>query len=253
MMQHTQVLGIRVDGYTFETWLAQIGAWIQQGDKLYHICTLNPEFVIIAQHHPDFFRVLNQSDACVADGVGVLFASRFIRPALPARVTGSDGIYKIAERGAQQGWKIFLLGAAPTIAQQAADKLCALYPTAQIVGTSSANPNEADQIIPQINASLADILLVAYGAPLQDLWIEQYRDQLKVKVAMGVGGAFDFVAGIVPRAPQWMKRTGIEWLFRLYKQPWRWRRMLRLPLFVWYVLIYRSKPIPRARNYPSEG
>lgn len=249
MNQRLYVLGIPVDPYTFPTWLDQIQAWIERGDRLYHICTVNPEFVMIAQHDPEFFRILNQADACVADGVGILLASQWIRSPLPARVTGSDGIYKIAERGAQTGWKLFLLGGVEGIAQQAATILQSPYEGLQIVGVSAANPDDADSIIPQINASGADILLVAYGAPKQDKWIHQYRDQLQVKVAMGVGGAFDFVAGIIPRAPEWMKKLGIEWLFRLYKQPWRWRRMLRLPLFVINVLIYRKRPTPRARHY----
>jgi N-acetylglucosaminyldiphosphoundecaprenol N-acetyl-beta-D-mannosaminyltransferase len=90
----------------------------------------------------------------------------------------------------------------------------------------------------KINVSGAEILLVAYGAPQQDLWIARYREQLKVKVAMGVGGSFDFVVGHIPRAPRWMRQVGLEWLYRLYQQPSRWRRMLRLPLFVWWAWRY---------------
>jgi N-acetylglucosaminyldiphosphoundecaprenol N-acetyl-beta-D-mannosaminyltransferase len=108
----------------------------------------------------------------------------------------------------------------------------------QIVGTysGSPSPNEEDAIVAQINEAQADILFVAYGAPEQDKWIARNLPRLGVKMAMGVGGAFDFVAGVVPRAPLWMQRVGLEWLFRLYLQPWRFKRMLRLPLFVLAVL-----------------
>jgi N-acetylglucosaminyldiphosphoundecaprenol N-acetyl-beta-D-mannosaminyltransferase len=239
------ILGVPIDPATFESTLDCISQWIAKGDRVYQICTASPEFVMMAQDDPEFMRVLRSADLCVADGVGLLFAARYLGCPLPERVTGSDGVPLIAPRAAREGWKLFLLGAAPGVAEQAAARLIEQNPGLQIAGTyaGSPAPEEQDAIIARINASGADILLVAYGAPRQDVWIARNRARLKVRVAMGIGGTLDFVAGIVPRAPHWMRRLALEWLYRLYKQPWRWRRMLRLPRFVWAVIRHRERAL----------
>lgn len=251
-----------LDAATFESMLDSIATWIEnnQGPDepvCHQICTVSPEFVMIAQQDPAFMRTLHDADLCVADGVGLLFAARYLGQPLPERVTGSDGLPIIAARAAREGWRIFLLGAAPGVAERAAHNLAARFPGLQIAGTFAGSPapdDEAD-IIARVNASGADILFVAYGAPRQDLWIARNRAQLAVSVALGVGGAIDFAAGTVPRAPVWMRRYALEWLYRLYKQPWRWRRMLRLPRFVWAVFRHRTEPLhPDAladRSIPS--
>ncbi|GIK66612.1 MAG: WecB/TagA/CpsF family glycosyl transferase [Chloroflexota bacterium] len=243
--ERLRILGVPIDAHTFETWLAQVETWVNETDGLHHICTVNPEFVMIAQQHPAFYQVLQKADVCLADGSGILLAARWLGQALPQRVTGTDSLPKLAELAAQKGWHLFFLGAAPGVAELAAEKLRADYAGLQIT-VNPANPDEADTSIKAINQSGASILLVAYGAPMQDLWIDQHRDHLpNIKIAMGVGGAFDFVAGIVPRAPKWMQELYLEWLYRLIRQPWRWKRMLRLPLFVITVLRYRRQPTPK--------
>lgn len=247
-----RLLGIPIDAYAYNEWLDQIGEWIEGDEKhLHHVCTLNPEFVVIAQRDPVFFTVLNEADACVADGTGIVLAARLLAKQLPSRITGSDGIFHIARRAATEGWGIFLLGADEGIAEKTAEILQNQFDGLKIVGTYAGSPadSEADTMINMINASGADILLVAYGAPQQDLWIYQHRERLNVQMAMGVGGAFDYVVGLVPRAPKWMRQLGLEWLYRLVKQPWRWRRMLRLPIFVWLVLRFREKPSKSARTF----
>jgi N-acetylglucosaminyldiphosphoundecaprenol N-acetyl-beta-D-mannosaminyltransferase len=252
MIDRFRLLGIPIDPYTYEEWLDQIGEWIAgENIRLHHVCTLNPEFVVIAQRDPKFFSVLNQADACVADGTGIMIASRILGKYLPSRITGSDGIYEIAQRSATEGWRLFLLGAAPGIAEKTAEILQDQFDGLHIVGTYAGSPDdsEADEIIGLINASEADILLVAYGAPKQDLWIYQHREGINVRMALGVGGAFDYVVGIAPRAPKWMRQLGLEWLYRLIKQPWRWRRMMRLPIFVWLVLRHREKPSKSAQTF----
>jgi N-acetylglucosaminyldiphosphoundecaprenol N-acetyl-beta-D-mannosaminyltransferase len=241
--ERLRILGIPVDATTFDGLLESIAAWIARRDRTYQICTVSPEFVMIAQDDPDFRRVLREADLCAADGVGILFAARYLGQPLPERVTGSDGVPLIATRAAREGWKLFLLGAGPGIAEQTAVRLFERHPGLQIVGTyaGSPAPEEEDEIITRVNDSGADILFVAYGAPRQDQWIARNRERLNVSVAMGVGGTFDFIAGVVPRAPRWMRSLALEWLFRLVRQPWRWRRMLRLPRFVWAVLWYRER------------
>ncbi|MCI0713296.1 MAG: WecB/TagA/CpsF family glycosyltransferase [Chloroflexi bacterium] len=244
MINHVRILGIPVHAFTYKTLLSTITHWLEDGE-FHHICTVNPEFAMIAQQQGDFFDLLQRVDACIADGVGLLLAARILGQSLPERVTGTDTVQLLAEQAAAHGWRVYFLGAAEGIAQQASQILQARYPDLQVAGCYAGSPSgeEAPAIINHINASRADILLVAYGAPQQDLWIDRYKGNLNVKLAMGVGGAFDFIAGVVPRAPRWMQRIGLEWLFRLYKQPWRWRRMLRLPLFVLAVSRYRGKAI----------
>jgi exopolysaccharide biosynthesis WecB/TagA/CpsF family protein len=248
-IKRIRILGLPVDAITYEEWLEVIGEWIESPSSLretgskrvMHVCTINPEFMMIARNDPNFHNILNRADLCVPDGVGLLWAAKRLGHPLPERVTGSDGVPRIAERAAQRGWRLFLLGAAPGIADETAAILQARYPGLQIAGTFSGSPapEEEDAIVAMVNASDADILFVAYGAPEQDKWIARNLPRLQVKMAMGVGGAFDFIAGVVPRAPLWMRRMGLEWLFRLYLQPWRIRRMMRLPQFVLAVLFHR--------------
>ena len=168
------------------------------------------------------------------DGVGLLWAGRHLGAPLPGRVTGSDGLPLIARHAAEKGWKLFFLGAAVGIAERAAEILREKHPQLIVAGAYAGSPaeDEEDELVARINASGADILLVAYGAPKQDKWIARNLPRLEVAMAMGVGGSLDFIAGVVPRAPQWMRARGLEWLYRLLRQPWRLRRMLRLPRFV---------------------
>jgi N-acetylglucosaminyldiphosphoundecaprenol N-acetyl-beta-D-mannosaminyltransferase len=249
------ILGVPIDAETFDSLLEAIAGWLRQRDRLYQVCTVSPEFVMIAQDDPSFMNVLRSADRCVADGVGLLFAARYLRRPLPQRVTGSDGVPLIAERAARENWRLFLLGAAPGVAERAAAQLVEAYPGLQIAGTYAGSPaeSEEDEIIRRVNASGTDILLVAYGAPRQDMWIARHRERLRVGVAMGVGGTFDFIAGVVPRAPRWMRQLALEWLYRLIRQPWRWRRMLRLPRFVWAVLWHKQHPLhnPAVRKEPA--
>jgi exopolysaccharide biosynthesis WecB/TagA/CpsF family protein len=232
------ILGLPVDGLTYDQWMATIDHWIQTSDRCHHVCTVNPEFMMIAQTDPIFANVLRRASICVPDGVGLLWAARRLGEPLPQRVTGSDGVPRIAQESHLRGWKLFFLGAGEGVAQKAADVLKDQYPNVQVVGVYGGNPSpeEEDAIVQMINDSGADIVLVAYGAPKQDLWIARNLPHLRCKMAMGVGGSFDFIAGIVPRAPVWMRNSGLEWLYRLYLQPSRIRRMTRLPRFVWAVL-----------------
>lgn len=242
-----EILGVAVHRIDVARMLAQIGVWVDAARRdeaaiCRQICTVNPEFIMDAQRDPAFAGVLRRADLRVPDGVGVLWAARRKGVMLTERVTGSDGIYQISQAAAQQGWRLFLLGAAPGVAARAAQILQARYPGLDIAGHAAGSPD--DQAWPAIRAHLAaarpDILLVAYGHPRQDIWIDRHRHELPAAVAMGVGGAFDFVAGVTPRAPRLMQRMGLEWLFRLIRQPWRWRRMTKLPRFVIQVLRQRD-------------
>ena len=233
-----EVLGVPVDAVSYDSWIEHIDAWISAGGGARQVCTVNPEFIMIAQRDPIFFHTLKRAALCVPDGVGLLWASRQLGSPLPERVTGSDGVPLIAQHAAERGWRIFLLGAAPGIAERAAEILQDANPGLQFAGTYAGSPAEAeeDEIVALINRSRADILFVAYGAPKQDKWIARNLPRLEVAMAMGVGGSLDFIAGAAPRAPRWLQARGLEWLYRLIRQPWRLRRMLRLPRFVLAVL-----------------
>ncbi|MCY3980149.1 MAG: WecB/TagA/CpsF family glycosyltransferase [Chloroflexi bacterium] len=233
-----KILGVPVDVITYDDWMNQISKWVEADIGAQHVCTVNPEFIIVARRDPIFFNILNRAAICVPDGVGLLWASRHLGAPLPERVTGSDGVPLIARHAAEKGWKIFFLGAGEGIAERAAGILKAQHQQLIISGAYGGSPaeREEDEIVAMINASGADILLVAFGAPKQDKWIARNLPRLEVAMAMGVGGSFDFIAGVVPRAPQWMRDRGLEWLYRLLRQPWRLRRMLRLPRFVIAVL-----------------
>ena len=241
-----KVLGVPVDAVTYDSWMERIGSWVKAGGGARHVCTVNPEFIMIAQGDPIFFNILNRAEICVADGVGLLWASRRLGAPIPERVTGSDGVPLIARHAAQSGWRLFLLGAAEGIAERAAAILRKQHPGLIIAGCygGSPAPSEEDEIVARINASDADILLVAYGAPNQDKWIARNLPRLDVAMAMGIGGSLDFIAGVVPRAPQWMRARGLEWLYRLLRQPWRLRRMLRLPRFAFAVLRQKARAKP---------
>ncbi|MDE0630563.1 MAG: WecB/TagA/CpsF family glycosyltransferase [Caldilineaceae bacterium] len=211
------------------------------------VCTVNPEFIMTARRQPAFAQALAAADLCTPDGVGVLWAARLAGVRLAERVTGSDGIHLICERAAARGWRVFFLGGAPGIAERAAVELARLYPGLRVAGTYAGSPADTDwpQIRRRLTAAHPDLLFVAYGHPRQDTWIHQHREELPVAVALGVGGAFDFVAGTAPRAPLWLRRLGLEWLYRLIRQPWRWRRMAALPLFALLVLLAwaRRRPV----------
>jgi len=235
------ILGVAIHQVNFPDTLAQIAAWCTEGTSpspCRQICTVNPEFVIDARRNPAFAAVLQRADLRVPDGIGVLWAARLQGALLQERVTGSDGIYRICARAAQANWRVFFLGAAPGVAARAAVILQQKYPGLIVAGTESSNPQATEWLAIQQRLALAqpDLLFVAFGHPCQDFWIDQHRHELPAKVAIGVGGAFDFVAGVTVRAPRWVQRLGLEWLHRLLRQPWRWRRMLKLPQFVGLVL-----------------
>ena len=231
------LLGIPVHAVTMADTLALVEGYMAE-PRLHQIATVNPEFVMAAQSDAEFRRVLEQADLCLPDGVGLLYAARRYGRRLPERVPGSELVYRLAERAAARGWPLFLLGAAPGVADEAADVLRGLYPDLCVAGTYAGSPDPAENeaIVRHVNDSGAALLFVAYGAPKQDKWIARNRAALPaVRVAIGVGGSLDFVTGRAVRAPRWMQRLGLEWLHRLIREPWRWRRMMALPRFAWRV------------------
>lgn len=241
------ILGLPIDRVGYVETLALMGEWIAQrratGAPTRQICTVNPEFVVDAQRDAAFRRTLLDADLRVADGVGVAWAARLLGAPVPERVTGADGTNRIAGAAARQGWRLYFLGAAPGVAEATAAILAARHPGLIVAGCYAGSPDAVQwpTIESKLRAAEPDVLLVAYGHPRQDFWIGVHRAELPCAVALGVGGAFDYIAGVAPRAPEWMCRAGLEWLYRLAAQPWRWRRMAKLPLFVLMVLRQRVR------------
>lgn len=249
-IESLSVLGVRVHNVDRDQALALLADYAAAGLPR-HVVTVNPEFLVQAQALPKFKAVLNQADLALADGVGLVWAAWILGRRLAARLTGVDMMDSLASLAAAKGYRVFLLGAAPGVAEGAAQALVHQHPGLIIAGWHAGSPREEEEeeIVARIRTARPHLLFVAYGAPEQDLWIRRNVQRLGVPVAMGVGGAFDFISGHVPRAPRWMRRTGLEWLFRLLREPWRWRRMLRLPHFVWLVLLQRLRG--EVVNFPA--
>lgn len=233
-----RILGVRVDCVDMAGAVELIGRMIEDGGPTRLVATVNPEFVMRARVDDQFRQVLESAALCLADGIGVVWAMR--RQGCPQyeRVTGSDLVPLLAGVCARRGWRPFLLGSRPGVAAAAACRLEADNPGLRVAGVHAGSPRAEDdeEALRRIQAARADVLLVAYGAPHQELWIARNRHRLTVPVAMGVGGTFDFLAGRVRRAPRWLRQAHLEWLWRLALQPARMRRMAVLPAYALAIL-----------------
>jgi N-acetylglucosaminyldiphosphoundecaprenol N-acetyl-beta-D-mannosaminyltransferase len=227
------LLGVPIDPLTEAEavdWVAR--AIIEGRPRL--VISVNPERIMHAGRDPAFGAVLRGADLALADGAGVVWAARRQGRPLPERVAGVDFVEALAARGAAQGWRFFFLGGGPGVAEAAGRALRAAYPEFILAGTHAGSPHPASDAatIEAVRSSGAQLLLLAYGAGAEEAWLARNLGASGATVGMGVGGAFDFISGRVRRAPRWMRNLGLEWLYRLSRQPWRWRRMIALPRFV---------------------
>jgi N-acetylglucosaminyldiphosphoundecaprenol N-acetyl-beta-D-mannosaminyltransferase len=187
-----------------------------------------------AGRDPAFGAVLRGADLALADGAGVVWAARRLGRLLPERVAGVDFVRALAARGAGQGWRFFFLGGGPGVAAAAGRALREAYPGFVLAGSHAGSSDTASDAatIEAVRASGAQLLFLAYGAGAEEAWLARNLAASGASIGMGVGGAFDFISGRVRRAPRWMRNWGLEWLYRLSREPWRWRRMIALPRFV---------------------
>jgi len=203
------------------------------------VITLNPEILYRAvRTEHSLFDLINRADLVTADGEGIVWAGRVAGTPFPERVTGIDLMLRLVERAAIEGWKIYLFGAAPGVAEEAAANLTRRFPGLQVAGTQNGyfKPDEEARIAQAIRQASPQLLFVALGAPAQEKWIDRNIASIGDVVAMGVGGSLDVISGRVVRQPLWMQKLKIEWLGRLISEPSRWRRMLVLPKFAWLVM-----------------
>jgi polysaccharide pyruvyl transferase CsaB len=237
------VLGVGVDPVTLPEAVERIGEWIGAARgggarRTRQVVTLNPEMVMATRRRPALAAILSQADLVTADGVGVVWAARRLGRPLPGRVAGSDLVEALLAAGAAAGWRCYFLGAAPGVAGEAARAAGERYPGLSVVGTRHGyfSPDEAARVVREVSAAGADLLLVALGSPAQEEFIAAWREELGAGVAIGVGGTLDVLAGRTRRAPAWLRRAGLEWLYRMVRDPRRWGRALALPAFALAVL-----------------
>jgi N-acetylglucosaminyldiphosphoundecaprenol N-acetyl-beta-D-mannosaminyltransferase len=245
-MQKLNVLGVKIDNVTIESATDRILEMVKSEGN-HAVFTPNSEIVYSAYKNPDFCSLLNSADMLTPDGIGIVYASKILKKPLAERAGGYDIACQVIERIAETGDRLYLFGGKPEIAKKASENLRKKYPFINIVGTRNGyfTPDEEDEIIDDIQKSGADILFVCLGSPMQEKWIFKNREKLSCRVMMGIGGSLDVFAGATERAPESWQKLGLEWLYRLKKEPKRFWRMLALPKFAFTVLL-------KGRKYPQE-
>lgn len=234
-MEKEQYLGVDVSLLTYDEILAATKERITKGEQS-TIIAVNPEKVIVANQDPLVKELINGSTFQIPDGVGILLASKLKGGKLKERVTGVDMMERLLQFAAQEGHGVFFYGAKEEVVSEAKRKLEERYPSLQIVGYENGYVTDHEKLVESINQSGATLLFVALGSPKQELWIREHMPKLNVKVFQGVGGSFDVFAGKVKRAPLFFRKLGLEWFYRLMKEPKRLKRQLNLPRFLWRVL-----------------
>lgn len=231
------LLGVPFDPLGMEEAVARIASFLT-GGECHQVVTANPETVMKAGEDRELMEILQAAHLVVADGIGIVWAARWLGTPVPERVPGIELAAQIVDLAAQRGYRVYLLGGAPGVAAEAARCLEKRYPGLVIAGVQHGyfTPEEEEGVVAEVAAARPHILLVGLGMPKQEKWIYRNRQRLGVQVAIGVGGSLDVFAGRVRRAPGWMRRRGLEWLYRLLSQPQRLLRMLALPRFVLKVL-----------------
>ncbi|WP_433944349.1 WecB/TagA/CpsF family glycosyltransferase [Paenibacillus sp. SN-8-1] len=231
------VFGIPVCKWGMEDTVKYLVEVVQTG-KPHQIITANPIMVMAALENPEYKSMMQHADLIVPDGTGVVWAARKGGQPVTERVAGFDLLHELMKQGEQLGWKVFLLGAAPEVIQEASARLQLQYPRVKIVGTRDGyfGPQQDLEVVADIVKAKPDLLFVARGADTQEPWIAKYKEQLGVPVIMGVGGSFDVISGRTQRAPKFMQKMHLEWFYRLLREPTRIRRMLALPKFTVKVL-----------------
>jgi N-acetylglucosaminyldiphosphoundecaprenol N-acetyl-beta-D-mannosaminyltransferase len=223
------ILGAFVDRVTVDEALLCVDDFVSSGTP-HQVTTVNVDFVRLAQENLEFRAVINRSDLAIADGMPLVWASSWLGDKLPERVTGVDLVERCCAMAAERGYGVFLLGGEDGVAAAAGEILTQKYPGLRVAGAYSPpvgpfSDEENRKMVTMIQEAQPHFLFVAFGAPKQDLWIAQHQHEIRVPVAMGVGGVFNFLTGRVKRAPLWMQRRGLEWFYRVICEPRRlWRR-----------------------------
>lgn len=224
-------LGIDVCDYDYDQLASLLMQDIEQRKKSF-IVAINPEKIMKAQEDEELKKLLNRADYQIPDGIGVIIASKLKGGRIRNRVTGIDMMLKLCQTAAEKGKRIFLYGGKPGVADAAKCELEKQFPGIQIVGTLHGYEKDEQVVIETINKHQPEIIFVALGSPAQEYWIVNHMNKVSPYVFQGVGGSYDVISGNLKRAPKAFQSLGLEWLYRLMKEPWRWRRQMILPLFL---------------------
>ncbi|MEI6532986.1 MAG: WecB/TagA/CpsF family glycosyltransferase [Candidatus Roizmanbacteria bacterium] len=245
-MKDTKLFNISLQYYKKSDILKKIVKNIEDDHQFLHIVSLNPEILVLAQHDKEFASIIEAGDIKIADGIGLIKACQLLQLPLPTHITGADLMGELLELAGSLRLRVCLIGGSTDVADEIAKCYQQKYPEAEFFGTYGISDMYSQDISIEEQALftiVADrrpqLVFVAFGSPTQERWIWKHKDKLQGAVCMGVGGGFDFVSGKVARAPRWMRNNGLEWLFRLILQPWRWRRQLRLIEFI--ILVLKQK------------
>ncbi|MFH1047384.1 MAG: WecB/TagA/CpsF family glycosyltransferase [Patescibacteria group bacterium] len=230
-----EILGVQIDAVTTNEAVNRLKLFLAE-PRGHAVFTPNPEMLVLAHSRPHFLRTLNQADLAIPDGAGLLWAAKLSGRNFPARVTGTDMVERVCQLAAEQRKTVFFLGGRWGTAERAAAAMTKKYPALKIAGVSDGGDVVRDEsgvpvltagVFEMISQAKPDILFVAFGHSKQEEWILAHLPEFpSVRIAMGIGGAFDFIAGDVRRAPTFMQKIHLEWLWRLILQPWRIRRIL---------------------------
>lgn len=225
------ILGVGIDDLSLEEAVAA-GTALMEKDGFHYVVTPNPEFILSAKKDETFRSILNQADLALPDGIGVVYAAKILGRPLKGRAPGVDFAQGLMARMARSGQALYLLGAKPGVAEQAAENLRKTHPGLHICGTHDGYFKEDKPVVDAIRAAKADVVFVCLGAPKQELWMAKNGPETGAKLAVGLGGCLDVFAGNIQRAPELWQKAGLEWLYRLIREPSRIGRMARLPLIL---------------------
>ena len=231
-----EILGVPVASLTMAQAVAQAERWMDERTGAL-IATANAEMIMNATRDEELMEILRAADLVVPDGAGTVWAAHHLGHAMPERVAGYDLTQALLKRAPEKNRRVFFFGSAPGVAEKAKRKAESLYPGIRVVGVRNGYFSEADEpgIIREIREAKPDLLLAALGVPKQEKWLKKHKDELGVPVSIGVGGTLDVMAGTAKRAPLWVQKAKLEWLFRGLLQPKRAGRLLALPKFVFRV------------------
>jgi N-acetylglucosaminyldiphosphoundecaprenol N-acetyl-beta-D-mannosaminyltransferase len=241
-LNKVSILGVEIDNLSLQEVVGRINGLIEQRRPSL-IVTANPEIIMRARQDRGFADCLKAAEVVTADGIGLIIGAKLLGTPLKERVTGIDLITELFRESKNRKYRFYFVGAKPGIAEKAALNIKGKFPNVEIVGVQHGYFQDDSTIISDIMEKKPDILLAALGMGRQESWVRDRVNATGVPVSIGVGGSFDVFAGEAKRAPQWMQQAGIEWLYRLIKQPSRFWRMLELPKFLIAVLFSRGSKI----------
>ena len=225
------IMGVDFDSLTLSEAVDRAEALISERRAAF-VVTPNPEIVMTCWENTDAMEAVQNADLVLPDGVGVVYGAKILGTPLKGKLPGIDFATELMRRMAKRCGRVYLLGAKPGVAEMAGERLTEQFPGLIVCGTHDGYFQEDAPVIDEINALQPDLLLVCLGAPKQEIWMLRNRSALKVGLMAGLGGSLDVFAGTVKRAPAFFQKLGLEWFYRLVKEPWRFRRMMKLPKFL---------------------